>query len=80
MLLGAGIYAELYPFFKTNVLAWSDLGKVSISDVTGVPYGLLVIGFLLCLYFPSWYERYFFGLRIREPRQIINIKKKKRNR
>ena len=81
MLLGAGIYAELYPFFTTNVLAWSDLGKVSISDVTGVPYGLLVIGFLLCLYFLiSWCERYFLGLRIREPRQIINIKKKKRNR
>jgi uncharacterized protein len=81
MLLGAGIYAELYPFFKTNVLAWSDLGKVSISDVTGVPYGLLVIGFLLCLYFLiSWCEGYFLGLRIRQPRQIINIKKQKRNR
>lgn len=77
MLLGAGIYAQLYPFFKTNVLAWSDLGKVSISDITGVPYGLLVIVFLICIYFLFLLcERYFPQVKIQSPNQPTKKRKK----
>jgi len=77
MLLGAGIYAQLYPFFKTNVLAWSDLGKVSISDITGVPYGLLVIVFLICIYFLFLLcERYFPQVKIQSANQTTKKRKK----
>ena len=29
MLAGAAIYAELYPFFQSTVLAWKDFGKIA---------------------------------------------------
>jgi len=77
MLLGAGIYAQLYPFFKTNVLAWSDLGKVSISDITGVPHGLVVIVFLICIYFLFLLcERYFPQVKIQSANQTTKKRKK----
>lgn len=70
MLLGAGIYAEFYPFFKTNVLAWSDLGKVSIADITGFSYGLVAIIFLLFIFFLFYLcERYFPQEKIQLPKQ-----------
>jgi uncharacterized protein len=77
MLLGAGIYAQLYPFFKTNVLAWADLGKLSIADITGVPYGLLVIVFLICIYFLFLLcERYFPQVKIQSANQPTKKRKK----
>jgi len=36
MLVGAAIYAELYPWTKANVLPVADLGKVTFADITGV--------------------------------------------
>jgi hypothetical protein len=77
MLLGAGIYAQLYPFFKTNVLAWADLGKLSIADIAGVPYGLLVIVFLICIYFLFLLcERYFPQVKIQSANQTTKKRKK----
>ena len=36
MLAGAAIYAELYPFFKSTVLAWKDFGKIGLPETIGV--------------------------------------------
>lgn len=38
MIVGAAIYAELYPFFKSTILAWKDFGKIGIADAVGVSY------------------------------------------
>ncbi|YCM42198.1 YeeE/YedE thiosulfate transporter family protein [Verrucomicrobiaceae bacterium 227] len=40
-MLGGGIaYAFTYPWVKENILALGKLGKVSLSDVTGIPTGV----------------------------------------
>jgi uncharacterized protein len=36
MVLGAALYAELYPFFKSTVLAWKDFGKIGLPEALGV--------------------------------------------
>ncbi len=36
MVAGAAVYAELYPFFKSTVLAWKDFGKIGLPEVTGL--------------------------------------------
>jgi uncharacterized protein len=36
MIVGAAVYAELYPFFKSTVLAWKDFGKIGLPEVTGM--------------------------------------------
>jgi len=36
MLIGAGVYAELYPVLKTTVLAWKDFGKIGLPEALGV--------------------------------------------
>lgn len=36
MLVGAGIYAEIYPLMKNTVLTWGDYGKITIPQVLGV--------------------------------------------
>lgn len=47
MLLGAALYAELYPFFKTTVLAWKDYGKIGLPESLGISPWLLVLLFWL---------------------------------
>lgn len=42
MIVVAAIYAELYPFFKSTVLAWKDFGKVGLPDVIGVSHWVIV--------------------------------------
>ena len=36
MLIGAAVYAELYPVLKSTVLAWKDFGKIGLPEVLGV--------------------------------------------
>lgn len=36
MVVGAAVYAELYPFFKSTVLAWKDFGKIGLPEITGM--------------------------------------------
>ena len=36
MILGAALYAELYPFFSRTVLAWKDFGKIGLPQSLGV--------------------------------------------
>ena len=43
MIVGAAIFAEMYPFFKQTVLSWLDWGKVSLADVTGLNHWVLII-------------------------------------
>ena len=47
MLIGAAVYAQLYPFFKATVLSWADFGKISLPQVLGVSPWIVAIGFTL---------------------------------
>ncbi len=58
MLAGAALYAELYPFFQSTVLAWKDFGKVGLPEVTGLSHwiiALLLWAGVIPLFF--WFEK-----------------------
>ena len=42
MLVGAGIFAELYTFIKDNLLTWGDFGKLSIPGMVGVNHWIVI--------------------------------------
>ena len=42
MILGAALYAELYPFFSNTVLAWKDFGKIGLAGTLGVPAWIII--------------------------------------
>lgn len=50
MLVGAAIYAEIYPALKGNVLAWGTFGKITLPGILGVsPWvviPVLTVGYL----------------------------------
>ena len=47
MGIGAAIYAQLYPFFKSTVLSWANFGKISLPQVLDVSPWVVAIGFTL---------------------------------
>lgn len=49
MILGAAIFAEIFPFLKKTVLAWKDFGKIFLSDISGIEPWIL-IGVLTIVY------------------------------
>lgn len=58
MLLGAAIYAELYPQLKTSVLTWGNFGKITLPQVLGInhwPIIVVIIVLILALF--RWFER-----------------------
>jgi len=42
MVVGAAIYAELYPAMKTTVLAWKDFGKIGLPEALGLNKWVIV--------------------------------------
>ncbi|QTA79575.1 sulfur transport domain-containing protein [Desulfonema limicola] len=58
MLCGAAVYAEIYPFLESTVLAWKDFGKIGLPELTGLSqwiiapilWGLFIILFI-------WFEK-----------------------
>ncbi|MBA3035753.1 MAG: YeeE/YedE family protein [Desulfobacterium sp.] len=42
MVAGAAIYAELYPLFKSTVLAWKDFGKIGLQETIGISQWIIV--------------------------------------
>lgn len=58
MIAGAALYAELYPFFKSTVLAWADYGKIGLPETLGVSPWVIVAAFWagsIPLFF--WFEK-----------------------
>ncbi len=43
MLVGAGIYAEIYPTMQKTVLTWGNYGKISLPQVLGINHWFLII-------------------------------------
>ena len=42
MLVGAGIFAEVYTFIQGSLLKWGDLGKLTIPKVFGVNHWIII--------------------------------------
>ncbi len=58
MVVGAAFYAELYPLFKSTVLAWKDYGKIGLPEALGISQWVIVSIFwvgVLALFF--WFEK-----------------------
>jgi len=47
MLVGAAIYAEVYPALKTNLLTWGNLGKITLPQILGVSHWVIVPVFIV---------------------------------
>ncbi|RPH49781.1 MAG: YeeE/YedE family protein [Desulfobacteraceae bacterium] len=41
MVAGAALYAEMYPFFKSTVLAWKDFGKIGLPEAIGLSHWII---------------------------------------
>ena len=58
MVVGAGIYAEMYPFFKATVLSWADFGKIGLPEALGLSHwivaSVLAASFVWLF---RWFER-----------------------
>jgi uncharacterized membrane protein YedE/YeeE len=58
MIVGAGLYAETYPFLMKNILNWGNYGYLTIPQIIGVNRWLVIIVFIagvLALF--RWFER-----------------------
>jgi len=51
MLLGAGLYAEMFPLMKETVLTWGDYGKVTLPIALGINHWIVVINPCYFVYF-----------------------------
>ncbi len=59
MLVGAGLFAEMYPLLKATVLTWGNYGKLTIPQVLGVNHWLVVIPVAAAAaVFLVWLERF----------------------
>lgn len=58
MLVGAGMYAEAYPYLQKTVLTWGDYGKITVPQVLGVNHWLVIVPFALAtLLLFRWLEK-----------------------
>lgn len=58
MVVGAALYAELYPLFASTVLAWKDFGKIGLPETIRISPWVIVPMFwagILGLFF--WFEK-----------------------
>ncbi len=58
MLVGAALFAEVYPALKKTVLTWGDFGKMTLEQATGIHHWILIplfIGASLALF--RWFEK-----------------------
>lgn len=58
MVAGAAIYAELYPFFESTVLAWKDFGKLGLPETLGVsPWVVVPVMWVIVILVFVWFEK-----------------------
>jgi uncharacterized membrane protein YedE/YeeE len=58
MLVGAAIFAEVYPTLKTTILTWGNLGEITLPQVLGLSHWIIIpamIVFALVLFW--WFEK-----------------------
>jgi hypothetical protein len=58
VLIGAGLYAEVYPFLTTNLLRVGDFGKLTLPGVLGVNHWMIIAPLVVGLgAFLLWLDR-----------------------
>ena len=58
MLVGAGIYAEVYPAMKGSVLNWGAFGKLTLPQIFGVSPWTVIPIFVACILLVFvWFEK-----------------------
>lgn len=58
MLVGAAVFAEVYPALKTSILTWGKLGKITLPQVLGVNHWVIVPIFVIgALVLFRWFEK-----------------------
>jgi hypothetical protein len=45
MLLGGGLYAVIYPFMKTHIIAIGDFGKITVPQILGIHHWIVILVF-----------------------------------
>jgi uncharacterized protein len=58
MILGAAIYAEIFPTVNDTILSWANFGKLSLPEVLGVNQWIVAIVFTaICLWLFRLFEK-----------------------
>jgi uncharacterized protein len=58
MVAGGAIYAEVYPFLKSSVLAWKDFGKIGLPGISGLSPWIIILAFWAgTIWLFAWFER-----------------------
>ncbi len=58
MIVGAGLFAEAYPFLQKTVYTWGNLGKVTVPQVLGVSHWIVIPVFIAAgLGLFAWLEK-----------------------
>jgi len=58
MLVGAAVFAEVYPALKTSILTWGKFGKITLPQVLGVNHWVIVPIFIVgALALFRWFEK-----------------------
>jgi uncharacterized membrane protein YedE/YeeE len=58
MLVGAAVFAEVYPTLESSVMTWGDFGKISLPGVLGVTPWIVIplfVGGVVLLF--RWFEK-----------------------
>lgn len=77
MLVGAALFAEVYPALKNSVLTWGDFGKITLEQATGIHHWILIpvfIGASLALF--KWFEKKAYKLALAalaSPRAVVAL-------
>jgi uncharacterized membrane protein YedE/YeeE len=58
MLVGASIFAEVYPALKTNILTWGNFGEITLPQLLGLSHWVIVPAFVVgALVLFWWFEK-----------------------
>ena len=58
MLVGAAIFAEVYPTLKTTILTWGNLGNITLPEVLGLSHWVIVpVMIVSALVLFWWFEK-----------------------
>lgn len=58
MIVGAGLFAEAYPYLQKNVYTWGNLGQITVPQVLGVSHWVVIPFFVAAgLLLFRWLEK-----------------------
>ncbi|HSW63454.1 MAG TPA: DUF6691 family protein [Dissulfurispiraceae bacterium] len=58
MLLGAAIFAEVFPLMKATVLTWGVYGKITVPQILGINHWVIIVPFVsVSIGLFLWFEK-----------------------